>query len=102
MAEVSASSSGLIVTPEKLDQLDKIDLKNYGVNIEEPFIISIRMNGKLIHVRVAKVAMQGKTFLAPRLNDDNAEVKAAVLKSPLFKEFRYFYEKEHSSFFPVK
>lgn len=102
MAEVSASSSGLIVTPEKLDQLDKMDLKNYGVNIEEPFIISIRMNGKLIHVRVAKVAMQGKTFLAPRLNDDNAEVKAAVLKSPLFKEFRYFYEKEHSSFFPVK
>lgn len=102
MAEVSASSTGLIVTPEKLDQLDKIDLKNYGVNIEEPFIISIRMNGKLIHVRVAKVERQGKTFLAPRLNEDNAEVKAAVLKSPLFKEFRYFYEKEHSSFFPVK
>lgn len=99
--EVSATSSGLILTPEKLDKLEKVDLKNFGVNIEEPFVISIRMNGKLIHVRVAKVAVKGKTFLAPRLNEDNVEVKEAVLKSPIFKEFRYFYEKENSAYFPT-
>ena len=101
-AEVSASSSGLIVTPEKLDKLEKMDLKNFGVNIEEPFVISVRMNGKLIHVRVAKVEMKGREFLAPRLTDDNKEAKEVILNSPLFKEFRYFYEKENSSYFPVK
>ena len=100
--EVSASSSGLILTPEKLDKLEKIDLKNFGVNIEEPFVISIRMNGKLIHVRVAKVMVKGKSFLAPRLNEDNKEVKEVVLKSPIFKEFRYFYEKEKFAYYPVK
>ncbi|MFA6235867.1 MAG: hypothetical protein WC635_00960 [Bacteriovorax sp.] len=95
-AEVSASPSGLIVTPEKLDKLEKLDLKNFGVNIEEPFVISVKMNGKLVHVRVAKVSVKGKSFLAPRLNDDNREVKEVILKSPIFKEFRYYYETESS------
>jgi hypothetical protein len=96
-AEVSASSSGLIVTPEKLDKLEKNDLKNFGVNIDEPFIISVKMNGKLIHVRVAKVTVKGKTFLAPRLNEDNREIKEAIFKSPIFKEFRYYQEKNSAA-----
>lgn len=100
--EVSATSKGLILTPERLNKINKIDLTNFGVNIEEPFVISIKMNGKLIHVRVAKVAMKGKTFLAPRLNEDNKEVQEVILTSPLFKEFRYFYEKENATYFPIK
>ena len=102
IADLNASPSGLIVTPEKLDKLQKKDLTKYGVNVEEPFVISVRLKGKLIHVRVAKVSVKGKTFLAPRLNEDNEEIKEAVLKSPLFKEFRYYFEKEHSTYFPVK
>ena len=82
--------------------MQKKDLTKYGVNVEEPFVISVRLKGKLIHVRVAKVSVKGKTFLAPRLNEDNEEIKEAVLKSPLFKEFRYYFEKEHSTYFPVK
>lgn len=97
---INATSSGLVVTPEKLDKLEKADLKNFGVNIDEPFLISIRMNEKLIHVRVAQVVVKGKRFLAPRLNENNEEVKEAILKSPIFKEFRYFYEKENLSYFP--
>jgi hypothetical protein len=81
---------------------DQVDMTNYGVNIEEPFVISVRMHGKLIHVRVAKVSMKGKIFLAPRLNEDNKEIKEVIMKSPLFKEFRYYFEKEQSSYFPVK
>jgi hypothetical protein len=100
--DMNVTSSGLIVTPEKLDKLEKKDLTNYGVNIEEPFVISVRMHGKLIHVRVAKVSMKGKIFLAPRLNEDNKEIKEVIMKSPLFKEFRYYFEKEQSSYFPVK
>jgi hypothetical protein len=77
-------------------------LKNYGVDVEEPFIISIRMKGKLIHVRVAKVKMNNKTFLAPSLDEDNKEVTEVILKSPIFKEFRYYYDKKNASYFPVK
>ena len=94
-ADVNASPSGILVTPEKLDKLDKMDLKHFGVNIEEPFIISLQMNGKLIHVRVAKVTLNGSTFLAPRLNEDNKEVKEVILKSPMFSEFRHYYEKQN-------
>jgi hypothetical protein len=101
-SDVSASSAGIIVTPEKLDKLEKKDLKNYGVDVEEPFIISIRMKGKLIHVRVAKVKMNNKTFLAPSLDEDNKEVTEVILKSPIFKEFRYYYDKKNASYFPVK
>lgn len=101
-AELNVSSLGLTVTPEKLDKLEKKDLKELGVNIEEPFVISILLKGKVVHVRVAKATVKGKSFLVPRLNEDNKEVKEVILKSPIFKEFRYFYEKENSSYFPVK
>lgn len=92
IAETNASPTGLTLTPDKLSQIDKAGLKELGVNINEPFIISIKLNGKLIHVRVSKITANGKTFLAPNLNDDNREVKEVVLKSPVFTDFRQYYQ----------
>jgi hypothetical protein len=92
IADMNASSTGVTLTPDKLGQMDKSGLKELGVNINEPFIISVKLNGKLIHVRVAKITSQGKTFLAPSLNDDNREIKEVVLKSPVFNDFRQYFQ----------
>jgi hypothetical protein len=45
---------------------------------------------------VAKITSKGKTFLAPSLNEDNKEIKAVVLKSPVFKDFRDYYQQIYS------
>ena len=95
---MNASSSGLIVTPENLKEMEMVDLKNLRVNINEPFLISVKLKNKLVHVRVAKLTTKGKTFLVPRLNEDNKEIKDAILESPVFKEFRKYFEKDSTLF----
>lgn len=100
--DLIATPAGLTVTPERLEKLDKDDLKENHVNIEEPFVISVRLKSKLIHVRVAKLKNGNRSYLAPYLNEDNAEVKEAILKSPIFKEFRYFMEQKETAYTPVK
>ena len=97
-SEVTATTDSIIVTAEKLSKMKKDDLEKLGVNVEEPFLISVRLNGKLIHVRVAKANVKGKNFLVPALNKNNEEVKEAILKSPIFKEFRYFSSKEQTTY----
>lgn len=100
--DLSATPAGLTVTPERLEKLDKNDLKENKVNIEEPFVISVRLKSKLVHVRVAKFKNGNRTYLAPYLNDDNMEVREAILKSPIFSEFRYFLEQKEMAYTPVK
>lgn len=100
--DLSATPAGLTVTPERLEKLDKNDLKDNKVNIEEPFVISVRLKSKLVHVRVAKFKNGNRTYLAPYLNEDNKEVKEAILKSPIFSEFRYFLEQKEMAYTPVK
>jgi hypothetical protein len=100
--DLSATPAGLTVTAERLEKLNKEDLKENNVNTEEPFVISVRLRSKLIHVRVAKLKDGSHTYLAPYLNEDNMEVKEAILKSPIFKEFRYFLEQKETAYSPVK
>lgn len=100
--DLSATPAGLTVTPERLEKLDKNDLKENKVNIEEPFVISVRLKSKLVHVRVAKFKNGNRTYLAPYLNEDNMEVREAILKSPIFSEFRYFLEQKEMAYTPVK
>lgn len=101
-ADLSATPAGLTVTPERLEKLKAEDLKENKVNTEEPFVISVRLKSKLVHVRVAKFKNGNRTYLAPYLNDDNMEVKEAILKSPIFREFRYFLEQKETAYTPVK
>ncbi len=101
-ADLAATPAGLTVTAERLEKLNKDDLKENKVNTEEPFVISVRLKSKLVHVRVTKFKNGNRTYLAPYLNEDNMEVKEAILKSPIFREFRYFLEQKEMAYTPVK
>jgi hypothetical protein len=101
--DLKASHNGLTVTPDRLVKLDTEDLTNLGVNIEAPFIIRVNVRGKLVSVRVAKVKKEnGEAYLEPQLNEDSKEVREAILRSPIFREFRYHLDQKKSSYSPVK
>ncbi len=101
--DLKASHNGLTVTPDRLVKLDTEDLTNLGVNIEAPFIIRVNVRGKLVSVRVAKVKKDnGEAYLEPQLNEDSKEVREAILRSPIFREFRYHLDQKKSSYSPVK
>ncbi len=100
-SEATFTPRGITVSPEHLLKIDKDTLKEKKVDIEEPFIISIRLKSKLIHVRVAKMNKGKHSYLVPYLNDDNKEVHEAILKSPIFKEFNYYLTHKESDYSPV-
>ncbi len=90
-ASVAASGDGVIVTPDKLKTLKEEELQKLGVDIEQSFVIAIKVkegnNEKLVNVPVIRHTSKGKSYLIPRYEGKNEEIMKAIEKSPLFKDF---------------
>ncbi|MDD4974091.1 MAG: hypothetical protein PHY93_07050 [Bacteriovorax sp.] len=87
------SGGGVIVTPENLKTLNEEELQKRGVNVEESFVISIKIKDKtgkgehLVNVPVIRHSSNGKSYLIPRYDGKNEEIIKAIEKSPLFYDF---------------
>jgi len=90
-ASVAASGDGVIVTTDKLKTLKEEELQKLGVDIEQSFVIAIKVkegnNEKLVNVPVIRHTSKGKSYLIPRYEGKNDEIMKAIEKSPLFKDF---------------
>ncbi len=92
-ASISSGSGGLIVTPESLKTLSEVELQKRGVDIDESFVISIKIkdkngiNEELVNVAVIRHNTNGKSYLIPRYEGKNEEIIKAIEKSPLFSDF---------------
>jgi len=90
-ASVAASGDGVIVTTDKLKTLKEDELQKLGVDIEQSFVIAIKVkegnSEKLVNVPVIRHTSKGKSYLIPRYEGKNDEIMKAIEKSPLFKDF---------------
>jgi len=90
-ASVAASGDGVIVTTDKLKTLKEEELQKLGVDIEQSFVIAIKVkegnSEKLVNVPVIRHTSKGKSYLIPRYEGKNDEIMKAIEKSPLFKDF---------------
>jgi hypothetical protein len=99
-----ASSDGLVTTPEKLKKMNEKDLIELGVEIEESFVIALKVKDEktkketLVKIPVIRNNSNGKSFLVPKYDGKNPDIAKAIKESPLFKEFISIVKKESRNF----
>jgi hypothetical protein len=99
-----ASSDGLFTTPEKLKKMNEKDLIELGVEIEESFVIALKVKDEktkketIVKIPVIRNNSNGKSFLVPKYDGKNPDISKAIKESPLFKEFISIVKKESKNF----
>ena len=86
------ASSGNSVTTSLsgLSSLNTAQIKSNGVNPEEPFVILVKIQGKVIAVPVRPFVYRGKEILAPVLDEENHGLLSQLKLSPIFKQYFEF------------
>ncbi len=87
------SAQILTIDKSELSELADERLEERGVDPDDPFVIEVIVDGKVVKVEVKPFIYKGKTLYRPELEiikKTNPELYNAIRKSPIFKEYLKF------------
>ncbi len=98
LGQPKAGANGLeeddmIVSSEKLSELNEADLKSIGVKSKDSFIIRVRHLDKIYAIPVKSLVHDGKSMFVPMLSEQTQNLAKIVLESPLFADYRDYQAK---------
>lgn len=100
-AAASSASAARVVTADdgvqtlnvKASELPRItpdSVQNFGVDTNKPFNIAVKVEQETYLVQVRPAMLAGTRMLEPMLDQLTPQLRAQVLKSPLFNQYRQY------------
>ena len=92
-ARVITADDGVQTLNVKLNELPRItpsSVENFGVDTNKPFNIAVKVEQQTYIVQVRPAMLSGTRMLEPMLDQLTGQLRAEVLKSPLFAQYRQY------------
>lgn len=96
-ARITTNASGqqtLNVSLSELPSINSASVANEGVDTNKPFNIAVKVDDQIYMVQVRPALLSGKRMLEPMLDQLTSTLRAEVLKSPLFEDYRKYLVRE--------
>lgn len=92
-ARVVTADDGVQTLNVKASELPRItsdSVQNFGVDTNKPFNIAVKVEQQTYLVQVRPAMLSGTRMLEPMLDQLTPQLRAQVLKSPLFSQYRQY------------